>query len=333
MPTRVAGLDPALRATIVSRVALTFRAGPDRALDRPAHVRAGSSLTWIGDRLAVIQDDANFVALVDPSTGLADAITLPAGEAGLRLFDDARGNKKFKLYLEACCVVPGIAGPTLVAFGSGSKKRRRRVVTVDRWDASEPRVSLVDAEALYLALDAAADFAGSDMNIEGALALTGTLRLFGRGNGKKRGARIPLNATCELPIGELLDYLAAPAAGPVPTPRSIVQYELGDIGGVSLGFTDAAASDGAILYSAAAEASSDAVDDGEVHGSVLGVIPAAGELRFAHLVDDSGRRVAEKVEGLVCHRDVSNTAYIVIDSDDAGRPSELCTVRLDGHWR
>jgi hypothetical protein len=29
-------------------------------------VRAGSSLSWFGDRLALIQDDANFLVLIEP---------------------------------------------------------------------------------------------------------------------------------------------------------------------------------------------------------------------------------------------------------------------------
>ena len=59
---------------------MLYRDGPDRSLDRPAHVRAGSGLSWIGDRLVLVQDDANFVAVVDPATGFAESITLPAGE-------------------------------------------------------------------------------------------------------------------------------------------------------------------------------------------------------------------------------------------------------------
>ena len=191
-PPRLARLDPQLAATVVSRRKLTYRAGANATLDRPAHIRAGSSLAWLGGSLIVVQDDANFIAIVDPATGLAEAITLPAGEGGLRQFDDARGNKKFKLDLEACCMVPGPNGPRLIAFGSGSKKRRRSVLVLDHLDRPEPGVSVVDASALYIGLEAAVDFAGSDMNIEGAAAFPDTIRLFGRGNGQSRHGRVAL---------------------------------------------------------------------------------------------------------------------------------------------
>lgn len=333
MQRRVALFDPALRATVVARRPLYFRGGADAVLDRPAHVRAGSSLAWLGDRIAVIQDDANFVALVDPATGLADAVTLPAGESGLRQFDDGRGNKRFKLDLEACCAVPGANGPQLLAFGSGSKTRRRHVVTVDRWDGPEPQVSFIDASALYLALEAAADFAGSDMNIEGALAMPRTLRLFGRGNGKRRGSREPLNATCDISLRALRSYLSKPARARVPQPTAIAQYDLGELEGLPLGFTDAARCDGVVLYSAAAEASKDSADDGEVSGSAIGVLSTRGPLRYAVLTGPRGARIRDKVEGLVPVPGESGQLYVVIDADNPRRPSELCTVRLEGNWR
>jgi hypothetical protein len=221
----------------------------------------------------------------------------------------------------------------LLALGSGSKKRRRRVLTLDRWDASELRLSLVDASALYLALEAAVEFAGSDMNIEGALVLSDSLRLFGRGNGAARDGRVPVNATCDLPLGELLAYLAAPSDRPVPLLHSIVQYILGELDGLALGFTDAAKCGEIVLYSAAAEASKGSADDGEVRGSVLGLMPPSGDLRFAPIVGPQGELCRDKVEGVASVPDVPDCVYVVVDADDPRRPSELCTVRLDGDWR
>jgi hypothetical protein len=332
MVRRIAHLDHSLGAAIVSRRPMRYRAGPDTSLDRPAHLRAGSGAAWIGDRIAVVQDDANFLALVDPKTGLADAITLPAGEDGLRQFDDSRGNKKFKLDLEACCVVAGADGPQLIAFGSGTKKRRRRAVTVDRWHDAQPRVSVIDATAFYLALEDEVDFSGSDMNIEGALMLADTVRLFGRGNGTPAGGNVPLNATCDVRLHDLLAYLASSGQRPAPSPVSVAQFELGAVDGLALGFTDATLHGRAVLYGAAAEASSTASDDGEVSGSVIGVMPAAGDLRYARVTDAHGEPTRDKIEGLVSAARYVDGVYAVIDADDATRPSELCEVRLTGAW-
>jgi hypothetical protein len=43
---------------------------------------------------------------------------------------------------------------------------------------------------------------------------------------------------------------------------------------------------------------------------------------------NTGQSLLDKVEGLVLARDVPNTAYVVIDRDDATSASELCTVAL-----
>ena len=166
MSVRQARLDSSLRATIVERTPLLYAAGADEALDRPAHVRAGSSLAWVNDHLVLVQDDANFLALIQPDSGHVDSVVLPAGEGGLRQFGDDRGNKKYKQDLEACCSLSGTDGQVLLAFGSGSKRRRRQILRVDHWHAAAPRLSLTDASRLYVVLEATTDFAGSDMNIE-----------------------------------------------------------------------------------------------------------------------------------------------------------------------
>lgn len=329
---RTAQLDPTLRAVVTSRRPLHYTDGHDLTADRPPHVRAASSIAWIDDRIAVVQDDANFVALVDVTGGAARAIALPRGEGGWRQFDDARGNKHHKLDLESCVSITTGDGTILLAFGSGSNARRRVIVTIDRWQDSEPRVIVDDATALYERLQSETAFAGSEMNIEGALVETETLRLFGRGNGKAARNLTARNATCDLSLDALLSYLHRRTRVDPPTPTNVVQYHLGDIGGVALGFTDATPFGNGVLYSATAESSSDATTDGPVRGSALGTISANGRVRYAQLTDETGRLFADKVEGVLVSRTSTQRAYVVLDADDATRASELCEVALLGEW-
>ncbi len=329
---RTAHLDPTLRAVVTSRRPLYYADGRDATADRPAHVRAASSMAWIDDRIAVVQDDANFVALVDPIAGHARAIALPRGEGGWRQFDDARGNKNHKLDLESCVSFTADDGTTLLAFGSGSSERRRHIVTIDRWQDREPRVVVDDAAALYTRLEAETAFAGSDMNIEGALVVPGVLRLFGRGNGKATGNLMPINATCDLSLDALLSYLNSRIRVDPPVPTNIVQYDLGEIDGVALGFTDATAFGACVLYSATAESSTDATTDGPVGGSALGIISPRGLVRYALVTDETGRVLDDKVEGVLLSRTSKQRAYIVLDTDDPARASELCDVALIGGW-
>lgn len=328
----VARQDPGLRARVVRCVALLYADGPDDVLDRPGHVRAASGLAWVGGTLAVIQDDANFVARVDPATGLAHAITLPAGEGGMRQFDDLRGNKRFKLDLEGCAMVPdGRGGETLLAFGSGSSGRRERILRIDGLADAEPRVDLREAAAFYAGLREARGFSGSELNVEGAVWRAGRILLLNRGNGAPCEDCGPVDAICEIDWPALRAYLDDPAAHPAPAPENVVEYMLGDVDGCRLGFTDAADLGSSLLYTATAEASPNAVDDGPVAGSALGVIGADGEARWALLEDADGGRFDGKVEG-VARGTRPGTVYVVVDRDDPARPSELCEVELEGRW-
>ena len=325
-----------LVARIIRRTALMYREGADSSLDRPAHIRAASGVGRVGRHLVVVQDDANFLALVDPNDGRAESVPLPAGPGGLRQFDDQRGNKKHKLDLESCITVGRGRDAMLVAFGSGSTRSRERVLVArgldalaGRLDSAAPSVQIIEAPELYVALREARDFAGSELNIEGAVLIDEReLRLFGRGNGAPRDGWLPINATCSFDWLDLWAYLGDRSL-PLPGPHSITRYDLGTIDGVPLGFTDAIGWDRGAMFAAAAEASPDSVRDGRVSGSVLGVIPDQGSPTWMPLLDEGGVPFAGKVEGLAPGPG-AGTVYAVADEDDPAKASELCVIRVDG---
>ncbi|HSU16934.1 DUF6929 family protein [Longimicrobium sp.] len=328
-PTVRAILDPTLGARVVRSVPLLYAEGADAALDRPAHVRAASGMALVAGRVAVVQDDANFVALVDPETGRASALTLPAGEGGARQFDDERGNKRWKLDLECCAVLrDGDGREVLAAFGSGSSPERERIVLVRGIGSGDAEIAVAGASALYGRLRAETAFAGSELNVEGVALAGGVLRLFNRGNGAPHGDLRPVNATCEIGAAALLAFLRDPALPP-PEPRNVTQYELGEIGGFPLTFTDAAAFGDAILFTAAAEDSPDATRDGPVAGSAIGII-RGGEARLCVVRNADGSRYAGKIEGILPH--APGRLWAVIDRDEPGTPSELSEVVLEGDW-
>jgi hypothetical protein len=299
--------------------------GADAGEDRPAHVRAGSGLAVLGNRLAVVQDDANFVALVDPVRGDVRVVPLPRGPDGLRQFDGQRGNKAGKLDLEACVTARLRDRDTLLAFGSGSSDAREFIAILEEGAA---RGTLAHAPSLYAALRAAHDFAGPELNVEGAVLVGDRLRLFQRGNGAARGSLAPVDATCDVDFGAVLALVSGASKEP-PLLERIVQYDLGTASGVRLTFTDAAlAPDGRLFYLAAAEDSPNAVDDGPVVGTALGVLEN-GRARFALLEAGDGAPFTEKAEGLAFF---GGEAYVVLDPDSPARPSELCTVELRGPW-
>ena len=322
--------DPRLSARVVDRRPLRYADGADPRLDRPAHVRAGSGLAWVPGGIAVVQDDANFLAVVEPGSGLARGITLAAGPDGRRQFDDGRGNKRHKLDLEACVALEVEGRTLLLAIGSGSLAHRERVLLVEGWETGAPRPTIVHVPRLYASLRDAAEFAGSELNVEGAVVVGDRVRLLGRGNGAPRDGIAAVNATCDVELAALLAHLRDPDGAPPPAIASVVRYDLGVMDGVALGFTDGAPSDDRLLYAAAAEDSPDAVRDGRVAGSAIGVFEAGGA-RWAPVSASDGSPFAGKVEGLL---DASQPGrlYAVVDADDPDAPSELCTLALDGPW-
>jgi hypothetical protein len=324
---RTAALDPRLSARVVERRPLLYDDGASAAEDRPAHVRAASGLVWWRGELVIVQDDAAFLALVEPASGRVRAVPLPPGPGGHRQFDDARGNKADKLDLEAVFV----AGELVIGLGSGATPARRRALL---FDGDEARVATADA--LYRSLAALPELAGSELNLEGAAPLPGDrVRLFQRGNGDPTRALPPVDGTIDLPIAALVAYLRGDRPPPRPARGDLASYQLGEQAGVRLTFTDAAwnPASGRLHYLACAERSPDAVRDGEVLGSVLGVfdeVDGAGGLRHAPLVGAGGEPLAIKAEGLAFAADGS--AHAVLDADDPARPADLCRLELAGPW-
>ena len=321
-----------MQAIVESCTPLRYAEGADPALDRPAVVRAASSLAWVPGGIALVQDDANFIGVFDPEGARTRAIALPTGHEGLRLFDDRRGNKAHKLDLEACVAVEHEGDTLLIALGSGSTPSREQAVLVRGWASGSPEAELVHLPGLYAALRAERAFSGSELNVEGAIVDGDRLRLFGRGNGAPRDGVLPVNATCELEWPAFLAHLLAPDRQPPPAPAGMVHYELGTLDGVPLGFTDAAVWRGVTLYSAAAEESPDVVRDGRVTGSVIGVIDRSGRTRWAPIIEPSGRLFHGKAEGVLPSRDARDQLFVVVDADDPDAASTLCTVRLSGEW-
>ncbi|MEJ7600027.1 MAG: hypothetical protein WKG01_19120 [Kofleriaceae bacterium] len=311
---RRAVIDPRLEARVISRRSLAYTTGANVDEDIPAHVRAASGVVVRGDHLLVIQDDMAVIAAIGTAIGATigsavEALALPRGPGDRRRFEVALGNKLDKLDLEAALLVDD----ELWAFGSGSLPVRERIVRVR---GSE--IEIVYGASLYAAIRATI---GGALNIEGVAHVADQLWLFHRGN---TGARDPGPAVVRIELAEVQAWLAG---GPTPDVSGVDRYDLGAVGGVRLGFTDAVARGARVYYVAAAEASPDAIADGAVLGSLIGVIDG-DSVRCAPLCDRDG--AALKVEGLALIDD--HRGWITLDPDDVDVPAPLCEILLHGPW-
>lgn len=271
VPVVASRLDPDLSCTVLECVDMIYTNGADPTVDRPSHLRAASSMQWITEsRLAIVQDDSNFIALVDidynddttteTSSSLriqnAYSISLPASQGGDRQFQKSRGNKEFKLDLEASIYVPKEYSPLndsgfFLGFGSGSSPYRNVIILVmdpllhanhdvhvdfqpvntTYWSdycgnqdlllwnqvndnsSKHPQLLAFYAPSLYDSWRAHTEFAGSELNIEGAAWIAPTthepakIRFFQRGNGAGKGAFAPKSSTGEIIADEVRGFV------------------------------------------------------------------------------------------------------------------------------
>ena len=309
-------MSPSLVATLGTPTPLLYDHGAHPLEDLPGHVRAASSIRRQGSRLVILQDDVSALAVLDPSTGSTYPILLPKGPEGARVFDDERGNKKLKLDLEACIVLPD---GRLVAFGSGSTRHREKIVTVAA--GKDALAQQMSGERLYADLRVHSDARGARLNIEGAVVQGPWLRLLQRGN-SKRGFE-PWNAILDVSLDKFVGWLDG--RNPFPPVRRIFEVHLGDLAGVPFGFTDAAvADDGRIAFLACAEDTEDALSDGPVMGCRFGWLDADNQsVVMTDVVDSDGQPTRLKLEGIEVRIGGGAVFDVVADMDRGDEPGQI----------
>ena len=284
----------------------------------PLHLSAASGLVRIAQRLYVVADDENALAVFDLGNDEPGvSIELFGGE--LPASHDER--KAAKPDLEALTQLPAFDEHpfgALLAVGSGSRRNRMQaaLLRLDAAGAVDAAARRIDLSELLVPLQR--QFA--ELNIEGAFVVGGNLCLLQRGN-----TRSPVNACIRFELDPFLRWITN--SGPAPEAVSISQQELGTIDGVPLCFTDGVAlPDGRWLFCAAAEDTSDSYADGRCLGSAVGVVDANGTVQRVDRLD-----AVCKVEGIALAdgASVSRVSLLLVsDADDRRVPAQLLSVTL-----
>jgi hypothetical protein len=283
----------------------------------PVHLSAASGLVCLHSFIYVVADDELHLGVF----GKADR------EPGhlIRLFDGALSDskpdrKKQKPDLEALTLLPAYGEyrhGALLALGSGSKLNRRMgaLLRLDARGAVHGVPRVVDLSPIFAALDD--EFAA--VNIEGAVVSGDELRLFQRGN--KRHTE---SAIIRFKLSALLDALISGQSGAI-NPHAINPFDLGQVEGIPLHFTDAAAlPDGDMVFTAIAEDTDDSYNDGPCVGAAVGVAGDDGTLRRLHRLDRP-----YKVEGVDARVDGDAVRLLVVtDADDAAIPASLLSATM-----
>lgn len=292
-----------------------------------AYLSAASGLVRVRHRHFVVADDELHLGVFEDATAaqtqpLTDE---PAMGSLVRLLEgdlphDKGKRKKAKPDFESLVLLPPLPGcpaGALLALGSGSKPNRETAVLIalDVQGLPNGRMAVVDFSAVYAPLRKRF----VDLNIEGALVVSGDLVLLQRGN----KGRAP-NAIVRFDWNLMAPWLASAQTQPPPA-KSVQLMDLGSVDGVPLGFTDGAAlHGGAWAFTAVAEDTDDSYLDGVCVASVVGIVGVDGKLQQLHRLDG-----APKVEGMAALADGSDWVFtLVTDPDDPAKAAQLLQVRL-----
>ena len=280
---------------------------------RPAHLSSASGVAKRGDYVYVIGDDElgiGIFRLSQPGPGtLRKAL-----QGDLPSDDDERAKKKVDL--EALTLLPPFEGHefgALMGLGSGSGPGRDRgfVWALAPDGALEGDARELSMEPVYSLLREQAP----ELNIEGASVMGDCLWLLHRGNTEQG-----VNLVAELSLADVMDSVRHDREIDCDELEAVRAYDLGDLDGVPLTFSDATPiADQMLAFTASAEA-----DDGGIKGSVVGTIDTGGTVMRLRTID---RRW--KVEGLYASIDTGVMDFLfVCDQDDPDTPSPLLSAAM-----
>lgn len=304
-----------MTATILSEIALP-------------HLPLASGVEIIGPTAYVVSDDAPYLYL------LAAATLAPTGRVQLfetTDFGTGRIPKASKPDLESMAALAGPSGQAgLLLCGSGSRPNRDKGYFVSlpaSPGGAVPPSQLLDLHPLYTQLRAHLA-PGTTLNIEAAATTATELLLLQRAVG---GGPALLFG---LPLGAVQAHLLG-LGSPAPAPVRVLPFELPRLDGHAAGFSGATYVNGTLLVTASVEATADAVADGAVLGSFVGVVDlVARTATFARLAWADGRAYLGKVEGLAVRRTLLGPLalelLLVTDDDRGGSTALVAQVQLAG---
>jgi hypothetical protein len=280
---------------------------------RNPHLASASGCFRRGDFVYAIGDEELFLCVFELSSGAPGHI-YPA--LGGELSADQQERSKEKPDLEALTALPPFEGApygALLGIGSGSGPGRDRGFF---WPLA-PEGSL-DGESTEIDLSPVYELMRGeigDLNIEGAAVIGDRLWLMQRGNSDEG-----MNYVAELSLDEVMRSMVTDHKLDAEELRDLNAYELGDLDGVKLCFSDAnSLADGTMVFTASAEADDPGEGEDEIKGSVVGTIDAEREVHRLVTIDRKW-----KVEGVHATLDSGIVDLLfVCDQDDPDTASPL----------
>ena len=255
-------------------------------------ISAASGLVYSQNVLFVISDSSNFLYQYDIDKKLL--LKFP-------LVKEARENieKENKPDLESITQY----GNQLIMLGSGSTQKRNTMFTLD---LGSDALQTQDLSVLYQNLKNVGSFTDDQLNIEGAIYAHQTMLLFQRGNSKNSR-----NGIFIIPNNQEDGIRFVPIS--LPT--------LDDI---ETTFTDAILVNDKIYFLACAENTTSTYEDGEVLGTILGIMHAP----IFEIIDVQLLSEHQKFEGITLYNETENEIEFLLCEDNDTETLETTIYQL-----
>ncbi|AHM63255.1 hypothetical protein D770_25050 [Flammeovirgaceae bacterium 311] len=281
-------------------------------------IPSGSGLAVVEDSIYLVGDDSPFLFQLDRQHVVRGRHLLLQQWA-----DSVRIAKSSKPDFESITLADWEKEPSLLVFGSGSKSPERDSLLVLPLKAfhNPKRYSLT---ALYDAICQKEGIGRESFNIEGAVVAGNDLWLFNRGT----------NSIIVAELASLIQAVKRPAV--VNSLKMEVHpHQLPQIAGKQARFSGACHLPGTdlIFFTASVEDTENWIDDGEILGSLIGVLDmnAPAQANSAHwwLTDKNGNYLPEKLESIdVLESREEGLILLAVSDNDLGN-SVLFELRLD----
>lgn len=297
-------------------------------------IPSASAVEVVNGNIYIVGDDSSFLYVLKYDLSILEKV--PLYEAKDKDIFENRILKKKKADLE-CIAKFNINGYAhLLILGSGSKSPRRDVAYLVKLPTPYNKKHLVWSVSLvkwYAFLRMNEDVTGASgvLNFEAAAATEDYMYIFNREN----------NAILRFDLIEFVEFIQGHTDGiPFPT---IISSDLPSIENIRSGFSGADYFDNKLFFTAAAENTSNAIDDGAIMGSAVGLISFDGEEKTrGKITNGFVGTISEytlipqingsplKIESISVYEKEGDAAYIAIAvSDDDKGGSDILMLQLD----
>lgn len=297
-------------------------------------IPSASAVEVVNGNIYIVGDDSSFLYVL--KYDLTVLAKVPLFQAKDEDIVENRILKKKKPDLE-CITRFNINGyPHLLILGSGSKSPRRDVAYLVKLPTPYNKKHLVWEISLvkwYAFLRMNEDVTGISgvLNFEAAAATETYLYVFNREN----------NAILRFDLVEFVEFIQGHTDG-VPFP-TIITSEVPEIETIRAGFSGADYFDQKLFFTAAAENTSNAIDDGAIMGSAVGILSFDGEEKMrgklasgfvghvsAYTLIPEINGLPLKIESISIYEKEGENSYIALAvSDDDMGGSDILMLQLD----